>query len=410
MNFQKTTLDNGLEIIAESNESSLSTALGFFVKTGARDETDEISGVSHFLEHMVFKGTSRRSAEDVNRELDELGGDSNAFTSEESTAFYAKTLPDLVERAVDLLGDVMRPALRQEDFDTEKRVVLEEIRMYEDQPPFGIDEKSREYFWRGHPLARSVLGTRESVGNLSPEAMREYFERRYSPSNIVFVASGQVDFGKLVGWVADACGKWKPFDAGREIRKMRGIRETRIIRREKTTQEYALQLVDAPSCVEDARFAAAVLATILGDEVGSRLFWELVDSGKADSAALYFNAYSDLGCFTTSLACRPEDVESNLRTISDVLEEARRDGVTEEELNRARNKMLASAALSAERPIARLFAIGGEWLATGRYRSVEDDLAVLRKITLDDVNEVTATYPLANPFTIAVGPLDSVDV
>ena len=410
MNFQRTTLDNGLDIIAESNEAALSTSMGFFVKTGSRDETDDVSGVSHFLEHMVFKGTERRTAEDVNRELDELGGASNAFTTEEATAFYVKVLPELQERAIDLLGDILRPALRREDFETEKRVILEEIRMYEDQPPFGVDEKSREYFWRGHPLSRSVLGTRESIGALTSEAMREYFDRRYSPTNVVFAASGQVDFDQLVKWVDQACGEWKPFEASRQEWSMKGFRETHIVKREQTNQEYALQLVDAPCSNDDERYACSALSVILGDDVGSRLFWELVDSGRADSAALYFNSYSDLGCFVTSLACRPEDVASNLRAIRDVLAEAQRDGVTEQELERSRNKMLASSALSAERPMTRLFALGGEWLATGNYRSVEDDLRILRNLTLDDVNGVMKRYGFNDPFTIAVGPLDSLDL
>ncbi len=410
MQFHRTTLANGLEIIAESSENALSTSLGFFVKTGSRDETDEISGVSHFLEHMVFKGTERRSAADVNRELDELGGDSNAFTSEESTVYYAKVLPELQERAVDLLGDILRPSLRKDDFDTEKQVILEEIKMYEDQPPFGIDEKCREYFWRDHPLSRSVLGTRESVGGLTPEAMREYFDRRYSPGNVVFAASGQVDFDKLVKWVDAACGDWKPFETSREERRIKGVRETHVLKRENTSQEYVLQLTDAPSSADDDRFAASALTVILGDDVGSRLFWELVDSGRADSASLYFNAFSDLGCFVTSLTCRPEDVNENLRIIRDVLAEAERDGVTEQELERMRNKMLTSTALSAERPLSRLFAVGGEWLATGQYRSVEDDLQTLRNFTVDEINAVMKRYSLADPFTIAIGELDTLDV
>ncbi|MCF0234922.1 MAG: insulinase family protein, partial [Thermoguttaceae bacterium] len=127
MEFRSTTLDNGLEIIAEINEAALSTALGFFVKTGSRDETDEIAGVSHFLEHMVFKGTATRTADDVNRELDEMGGVSNAFTSEETTAFYARVLPELQERAINLFGDILRPALRPDDFEMEKQVVLEDL-------------------------------------------------------------------------------------------------------------------------------------------------------------------------------------------------------------------------------------------------------------------------------------------
>ncbi len=410
MEFKKTTLDNGLEIIAEINEQALSVAMGVFVRTGARDESDESAGLSQCGEHMTFKSSDRGTAEDVNRELDEIGGVSNAFTSEEETAFYVKVLPELQHRAVELLGDLLRPAFRQEDFDTEKQVVLEEIKMYEDKPPFGIDEKWREYFWRGHPLSRSVLGTRESVGALTPDAMREYFNRRYGSNNIVFAASGKVDFDRLVEQIESARGDWKPVEVFREERRPSGVRETRVIQREKTAFEYAIQAVDGPSLQDDDRYAAGLLSTALGDDVGSRLFWELVDTGRADVASLYSNCYSDAGCFITSLSCRPEAFNSNLSSIRLILDEARRDGVTKEELERARNKILAATALSEESPTSRLFGMGSEWLATGVYRSMEEELAILKRITLDDVNAILERYRFDHPFTIAVGPLESIEV
>ncbi len=198
MEYLKQTLGNGLQIVAECNDAAYSTALGFFVNTGARDENDAIAGVSHFLEHMVFKGTPGRSADDVNREFDEMGAHYNAFTNEENTVFYAAVLPEHQRQAVELLADILRPSLRQDDFDTEKQVILEEIQMYEDQPPFGADDKGRAMHFGSHPLGRSVLGTAASVGNLSREAMDEYFRRQYSPGNIVLAAAGQIDFAELV--------------------------------------------------------------------------------------------------------------------------------------------------------------------------------------------------------------------
>lgn len=407
MQFQRTVLDNGLEIVAETNEAVLSTSLGFFVRTGGRDETNEISGVSHFLEHMVFKGTDRRTAADVNRELDELGGDSNACTTEEMTAFYAKVLPELQASAIDLIGDILRPALRKEDFDMEKQVVLEEINMYEDQPPYLIDERAREFFFAGHPLAKSVLGTRESVYGITPEMMREYFQRRYSPSNVVFVASGAVEFDKLVNWVNAACGKWIPYEANRELHRPNVHSGTRVFTREDSSQEYVLQLVDAPSAKEDDRFAAVLLTMILGSSTGSRFFWELVDTGLAESASLSNASFCDGGFFETSLCCNPEDTDENLAIIRGILEDAQKSGVTEEELTRAKNKLLTAVALSAERPMSRLFAIGEEWLTNGKYYSVADELKIIREITLDQVNGLMSKYSFANPYTVAVGNLDS---
>src|ERR1051325_3292360 len=215
MTFRNHTLDNGLEIIAETSPDAYSSAYAFFVRTGARDETPEISGVSHFLEHMVFKGSANRTAEEVNRDLDDLSASSNAFTSEEQTVYYATTLPDDQEAIVELLADMMRPVLRQEDFDTEKQVILEEIAKYDDQPPYGAHEKCMAAFFGEHPLGKSVLGTTRSVGDLRREQMLEYFERRYSPKNIVLAAAGNVDFGELVKEVERNCGSWKPFEAAR---------------------------------------------------------------------------------------------------------------------------------------------------------------------------------------------------
>ena len=200
--------------MAECNGEAYSTALGFFVKTGARDETAAVAGVSHFLEHMMFKGTPSRTADQVNREFDEMGAHYNAFTSEENTVYYAAVLPEHQDRAVALLGDILRPSLRQEDFDTEKQVILEEIRMYEDQPPFGADDKCRAAYFGGHPLGHSVLGTAASVGALSVDAMRAYFQRRYSPENITLAAAGRIDFD---GLVAAAAASLRPLGARRQL-------------------------------------------------------------------------------------------------------------------------------------------------------------------------------------------------
>ena len=194
MQFLTHVLPNGLEIVAECNPEAYSTALGFIVKTGARDESDEIAGVSHFLEHMAFKGTPTRSADDVNRELDEIGSHCNAGTSEETTVYYAPVLPEYQTRATEVLADILRPSLREADFQTEKKVILEEIQMFEDQPPFGADEKCRAAFFGDHPLGRSVLGTMASIEALPVAAMRDYFRRRYAPGNIVLAAAGRVDF------------------------------------------------------------------------------------------------------------------------------------------------------------------------------------------------------------------------
>src|SRR5579884_3326804 len=184
MPFQSQTLANGLQIIGETSPSARSVALGFFVRTGSRDETPDESGVTHFLEHMVFKGTPHRTYLDVNRDFDRIGADYNAFTSEENTVFHACILPEYLPQAVDLLADILRPSLRDEDFDTEKKVILEEIGMYEDQPAFCAYEKAKHLHFADHRLGNSVLGSIASITALSRDQMHGYFNKRYVAPNI----------------------------------------------------------------------------------------------------------------------------------------------------------------------------------------------------------------------------------
>src|SRR5215831_15925854 len=172
--FQTHRLPNGLQIIGETSPSARSMALGFFVRTGARDESPEVSGVSHFLEHMVFKGTPRRSALDVNRDFDRIGADYNAFTSEENTVFYGSVLPEYLPQAVDILADILRPSLRTDDFDMEKKVIIEEIGMYEDQPMWSAYDHAKRIYFGDHKLGNSILGTPQSITALTRDQMYEY--------------------------------------------------------------------------------------------------------------------------------------------------------------------------------------------------------------------------------------------
>src|SRR5262245_42632464 len=188
MAFHTHVLKNGLRIIAETIPSARSTAIGFFVRTGSRDETAEVSGVSHFLEHMVFKGTPRRTALEVNIDFDKIGANYNAFTSEENTVFYAGILPEYLPQAVDILADILRPSLRGEDFDMEKKVIIEEIGMYDDQPNWCAYDYAKKAFFNGHPLGNSVLGTVGSITALQRDQMQAYYDRRYVAPNITVAA------------------------------------------------------------------------------------------------------------------------------------------------------------------------------------------------------------------------------
>lgn len=411
MKFLHERLDNGLDVIAEVTDSGLSTSVGFFVKTGARDETDELWGVSHFLEHMVFKGTSDLSGDEINRRFDWMGATANAFTSEEDTVYHAAVLPEQQHEVVSLIAQMMRPALREEDFTTEKLVILEEIRMYDDQPPFGADDRCRAAFFGRHPLARSVLGTVESIEALPVEAMRDYHRRRYAPGNIVLAASGAVDFRALVESAKRLCGDWEPqATAARTVpaepRPPGLVSTIEHITRPAATLEYAVRMSAGPAGDDDDRYAAKLLSVLLGDESGSRLYWSLVDSGEAEHASCQHHDFLDAGFFATQLSCDAEDVKELLARIDEVYAEAAAAGIGRPELEQARNKLAGRVVLGGERPRRRLFGVGLEWAHTNTYRSVADDLRIVENLSLEDIHRVLARWPLHGPSaTVLAGPV-----
>ena len=410
MQFRHEQLPNGLDIVAEVSEAAHSASLGFFVKTGARDEHESISGVSHFLEHMVFKGTDTLSAEDINLRFDSMGASSNAFTSEEDTVYYAAVLPEKQHDALELLSAMMRPALREDDFITEKQVILEEIKMYDDQPPFGADDRCRALFFKNHPLAQSVLGSTSSIESLQVEAMREYHQQRYSSNNLVLAASGAVDFESLIKSAHRLCGEWKPSPpSNRKVSFPSSQREavTDVITREQAALEYAVRMSPGPAEDTNDRFAAKLLAMVIGDDSGSRLYWDLVDSGRAEHAACHHHDFLDAGIFVTQLSCEPETTHSLLDRIVEIYQGAE-DDLSTNEVDQARNKLLSRVVLAGERPRQRLFSLGLEWAHLSRYRSVSDDLATLDTISREDLHRILAEWHLpASSSTVLAGPLSN---
>ena len=406
MQYHQHQLDNGLTILAECNPSAYTSAFGFFVRTGARDEATEIGGVSHFLEHMVFKGTPNRTAEQVNLELDEMGSASNARTGEESTIYHAAVLPEFQSKMVELLSDIMRPSLRQEDFETEKQVIIEEIMMYQDQPPYGGHEKIMELFFGGHPLGQSVLGTPQTVGDMTAEQMKDYFRVRYSPSNIALAAAGNIDFKQLVDDAEKHCGEWEAFDCERSKQTASYQTGFETLHKPNSHQQYLLQLAPGPGNDDPQRFAMRAGATILGDDSGSRMYWEFLDSGKAESAAAGSYEYHNNGLIMSFVCCDPKDAQDNLKLLHNVQREFAERGVSEKELELAKQKIASHIVLASERTESRMFSVGAQWLTGQKFKSVQEIADTYQSVTLDEVNAAIRKFPLTENMTLAIGPND----
>lgn len=403
MQYQQHQLSNGLTVLAECNPNAHFSAFGFFVKTGARDETSEIGGVSHFLEHMVFKGTPNRSADEVNELLDEMGSASNASTSVESTIYHAAVLPEFQPPIVELFSDLMRPSLRDDDFETEKQVIIEEIMMYADQPPYGGHEKIMADYYGGHPLGNSVLGTVDTVQALTAQQMRAYFEQRYSPGNIAIAAGGKVDFDQLVKEIENHCGSWAAVETQRTTPEFSPCFGFESIYKETSTLEYIIQLTPGPARLDPNRYASRVLATILGDDSGSRMFWEFIDSGRAESAGMGSYEYHGSGLVMSVIYCLPDQAQDNLNRLNQLQAKAR-EGVTQKELDLAKSKIASHIILASERTESRMFSVGSQWLAEQDFLTVAEIAKRYQDVTLEQINEVLEQYDFTQNMTLVVGP------
>ncbi len=402
MQFENVTLDNGLQVIAEVNPQAFSQSLGYFVKTGARDETTEMAGVSHFLEHMVFKGTDRRTGQDVNRELDELGANSNAYTCEDQTVYYMSVIPENQEHSVDLLTDLMRPALRDEDFETERQVILEEIAMYDDSPPYGALERCMEEHFGSHPLATRVLGTPHTVGMLDTDSMREYHHQRYAPDNLCLVAAGNVDFKSLLIQAEKLTKDWRPANFKRTRHQPTHSPSNLQLQHAPAVQQYTFQLSAGVSRTDPRKYAFRLMATILGDDSGSRLFWSLVDPGLAESAGMFAQEYDDCGLVGLYLTCTPEETQENWETLLEIVQG--KEQLTQQELEIARNKLTSSMILASERPGNRLFTIGNAMTLRGVYETLEQSLENYQNVTLESVQSAFAEFQKQPVARVTVGP------
>lgn len=404
MEFKHTILNNGLSIVGEINKNRQSAAVGFFIKTGARDETAEINGVSHFLEHMLFKGTNTLSPADVNNEFDRTGAQFNAFTSEENTVYYAAVLPEYLDRVATLWSQLMRPALRDEDFEMEKNVILEEIAMYEDMPHFDVMDKAKNLHFGKHPCGNSVLGSKASIKALTAEQMRRYHESRYSPDNIVVACCGNFDWAPLCEIVERDCSVWQPMNASRRTEFCFGQAKSKTISKKKLARRHICVVSPSVAAQDPRHYAVKLMTSIIGDDSGSRFFWALVDTAIAEVASMYYEDMDGVGVIYNYFQCSDENADKTLDIVEKIFSEAVDKGVTEEELARAKHKVLSSITLKNELPMGRLIEVGFNWVYMHQYRTREQEIENIKKVTVQDINAVLRDFDLRKYSKVILKP------
>lgn len=401
--YKERVLPNGLRVVGEVDPAAHSAAAGFFVRTGARDEAPKLMGVSHFLEHMMFKGTESITADALNQRFDAMGARNNAYTTSEMTCFHAHVIPERVGEVVDLLGQMMRPAIRDDDFTMEKGVILEEIAMYKDNPFFVLYEETIDRHYRGHRLGHRVLGTTETITELKRDEMMGYFVDRYSADNSVVSVAGRVDFDAACEQIDRVCGGWKPTGATRDTARPETGGGGFAMTDGGLSRVYMLGLSPAPSGQDDRRYAAALASQVLGAGDNSRLHWALIDTGRADEAQAAYDGHDGCGDFFVYASCDPKRADEVWETL---VKEAKNlaESLDEDDLVRLRAKVATGATVGGERPNDRMQRLGRQWMTKRRYFSLEEELELINAVTVDDVRAVLAEFPIVPTTWGRLGP------
>ncbi|MEL7483628.1 MAG: pitrilysin family protein [Planctomycetota bacterium] len=387
--FKQHTLSNGLTIVGETDATAHSAAVGFFVKTGARDEPSELMGVSHFLEHMMFKGTDDLSADDINRVYDEMGARNNAYTSHEVTCFYASVTADRIGDAIDHTARMMRPALREDDFETERGVILEEIAMYADNPFWVLYEQTSQRYYGDHPLGHRVLGTPETIKSLSRDSMAGYFNERYAPGATTVALAGDVDFDEACARIERLCGHWPSADAPPARAAPVPQRERLELSEEKFDRGYLLAIAPGPAAQSEDRYTATLAAQVLGAADNSRLHWALIEPGLAEEAQAGYQPGDGTGEFfvyASGDAAKLGEIEATLLRESLKLAES----VSDDDLARIRSRFATSFTVSAERPGDTMQRIGRNWSLLGEYRPLSEELERIESVTTASMRALLA--------------------
>jgi predicted Zn-dependent peptidase len=384
-----TELDSGVRVVTEELPSVRSIALGFWVRTGSRNETVAQAGISHFLEHLLFKGTDRFSSTEIDEIFDGMGAEINAGTGKETTSVYSRFLDQHLDRAFDVMADmVLRPSYPE--IDSERQVVIEEIAMYEDEPSDKVHDVLAGAVFGDHPLGRPVIGRADVIASVPVPDIARYHDLRYSASNLVLAAAGNIDHDRLVSLIEAAQGEVPSAENG-HLEPPAAV-EARRLFHQKETEQYHL-CVGAPglSRHDERRFVLRVLDTILGGSTSSRLFQEVREKrGLAYAVYSYQSHYVDSGQTAVYVGTRPENVQEVFEIVGRELERIRTEPVSAEELDRAKENVKGRTVLSMESPLARMNRLGSSLLMGVPLLTLDETLAKIDAVALDDVADLAA--------------------
>ena len=403
-------LKNGIRVVAENVEYAESVSLGVWIGNGSRHETAEENGMSHFIEHMVFKGTESKSAKDIALMMDSVGGHLNAFTTRECTCFYSKTLSEHTEVAMDILSDmVFSPSLSKEDMDLEKRVVFEEIAMYEDSPEDVVYDIFSEAVWGNTPMGRILLGTPETLLAITPESMRKYMDTHYTSKSIVIAVAGKIDDGLFDG-LEKYFGDRKLND--NEVTFEPAIYTPKSVC--KTSDFEQVQLVagfDSIDIYDERVYSLLVFNNVFGSGMSSRLFQNIREKhGLVYSIGAGHSAYADTGTFDILAATTPDNVEKVAELTEHEIKCIKKEPLTDEEIDRAKVQLKGNYILSGEGISSRMQAIGRAALLNRPLRTRDEILEKINLVNRDSIAEIMEVVLDEKTLSVAaVGPIDSID-
>ena len=408
---ERSDLPGGLRVLTERMPGVRSTTFGIWAGVGSRDETPAQAGASHFLEHLLFKGTATRTATQIAEQMDAIGAEHNAFTSKEYTCFYARTLDRDLPLGVDVLVDMLTASkLAKADVDAERTVILEEIGMHADDPDDVAFELFGATLFRGHPLGRSELGTRESIEAMTPEQLAEYWRRWYRPRNLVVAAAGNLEHAQVVELVREAFGD---LDGGEAVtsREAPALSGGVGLTHRDTEQAHVVLGTGAISRSDPRRFALAVLNVAFGGGTSSRLFQEVREKrGLVYSINSFMISYAETGAFSVHAGSTPRHVHEVLKIVRSELERVLAEGLSEAEVQRAKGHLKGGLVLGLEDSASRMIRSGKAEITGTELLGVDEALARYEAVTVDDVRDIARAVLGEGPRVLAVvGPFQDAD-